>query len=206
MIARRGGLALAVLMWLVSVPSCSITRPSIERHLFTIEVSGAAPADAVRIPATLKVGRISMEPPYGGTSFMYRIGALQYEADYYNGFVAAPNELLGLEIARWLRGAGLFAAVREPASPLTGDYVLDGLVTELYGDLRNSEDPAAVLAIRVYLRRADAQGALVFEHMYSQRVPIGNTSPEALAHGYGVALGQVMTKLERDLVALGLAK
>jgi cholesterol transport system auxiliary component len=204
-IARCVGLGLGVLVWLAAGTGCSITRPSVERHLYSLETERSAPAATARIPATLKVGRISMQPPYGGTTFLYRTGELQYEADPYNGFFAAPNELLGHAIAQWLGQSQLFAAVREPASPLTGDYVLEGLVTALYGDLRDPRDPGAVLAIRIYVRRSDAEGALVFEHAYSQRVRTGSDSAEALARGYGAALGQVLGKLEQDL-ARALAK
>jgi uncharacterized lipoprotein YmbA len=94
-IARRVALAVGALIWLAAAAGCSITRPAIERHLFTLDIQRSAPASAVRIPATLKVGRISMQPPYGGTTFLYRTGELQYEADPYNSFFAAPNELLG---------------------------------------------------------------------------------------------------------------
>jgi cholesterol transport system auxiliary component len=204
-IARRVALGLGALIWLAAAVGCSITRPSIERHLFTLEAERSASASPVRIPATLKVGRISMQPPYGGTTFLYRTGELQYEADPYNSFFAAPNELLGHAIAQWLGRAQLFAAVREPASPLTGDYVLEGLVTELYGDLRDPQNPGAVLTIQIYVRRGDAEGALVFEHAYSQRVRTGNDSAEALARGFGTALGQILGKLEHDL-ARALAK
>jgi cholesterol transport system auxiliary component len=204
-IAHRVALGLGVLIWLAAFAGCSITRPAVERHVFTLETGRSVPVATVRIPATLKVGRISMQPPYGGTTFLYRTGALQYEADPYNGFFAAPNELLGHAIAQWLAQSQLFAAVREPASPLTGDNVLEGLVTELYGDLRDPQDPAAVLAIQIYVRRGDAQGALVFDHAYSQRVRTGSDAAEALARGFGTALGQVLGKLEHDL-AVALAK
>ena len=201
--------ALGALSLLAAAVGCSITRPSLERHAFTIsaERPQAQPAhNSARFPVTLKVGRISMQPPFGGTSFVYRLGELRYEVDPYNSFLAAPNELISHEIAQWLGQSGLFAAVRDPASSLTGDYVLEGLVTELYGDVRDGGKPEAVLALQLYLRRASAEGGLVFERAYVQRVPIANDSAEALARGYGAALSQVLEALEPSLAALKLAR
>ena len=152
------------------------------------------------------MGRIGLQPPYGGTSFVYRVGELRYETDPYNGFIASPNELLGHQIAEWLRRAGLFAAVREPASPLTGDYVLEGLVIDLYGDVRDAAMPAAVLAMELYVRRASADRALAFDRTYTQRVSIDDASPEALARGYGTALARILEALERDLAAQKLSE
>ncbi len=210
MIAHRGSRSLAIGILLAAATGCAVTRPSLERHSFTLSAERPAQAAAARNPApfsaTLKVGRISMQPPYGGTPFVYRTGELRYEADPYNSFFASPGDLLGHQIARWLSRSALFTAVREPASTLTGDYVLEGLVTELYGDAQTPQQPAAVLSLQLNIRRASAERGVVFEHDYSQRVPIDDTSPEALARGYGAALSRILGALERDLAALELAR
>jgi cholesterol transport system auxiliary component len=204
-ITRRRGLQVCLAILVTMATGCSLTRPALERHTFALSIESLPPVHKPAVfPSTLKVGRISMQPPYGGTSFVYRAGDLRYEADPYNGFVASPGDLLGHEIAQWLARSGLFAAVREPAGPLTGDFVLEGLVTELYGDTRGLQKPAAVLSIQLSMRRASAEGGIVFEHAYTQRVAIENVSPEALVRGYGVALGKILDALERDLAALKL--
>lgn len=207
MTGGRGRIALGVVLVMVVTAGCSMTRPALERNAFALQAERPGPSVANNPAprgATLKVGRIGLQPPYGGTSFVYRVGELRYEMDPYNGFVASPNELLGHQIAEWLRRAGLFAAVREPASPLTGDYVLEGLVIDLYGDVRDAGKPAAVLAMELYVRRASADRALVFDGTYAERVSIDNDTPEALARGYGAGLARMLEALERDLAALKL--
>jgi hypothetical protein len=204
-ITRRHGLQACLAILVTMAAGCSLTRPSLERHTFALSVESAPAVHKPAVfPAALKVGRISMQPPYGGSSFVYRTGALRYEVDPYNGFVASPGDLLGHEIAQWLRRADLFAVVRETASPLTGDFVLEGLVTELYGDMRDPQKPAVVLSMQISMRRASAEGGVVFEHPYAQRVAIENASPEALVRGYGAALGEILESLERDLAVLKL--
>ena len=204
---RRSAIALGATLLMVAAAGCSMMRPGLERNEFALQAERpGAPAAGNPGPrqATLKVGRIGLQPPYGGTSFVYRVGELRYEVDPYNGFVASPNELLGRQIAEWLRRAGLFAAVREPASPVTGDYVLEGLVLDLHGDIRDAGQPAAVMAMEIYVRRASADRTLLLDRIYTQRVVIENDSPEALAQGYGVALTRILEALERDLAALKL--
>ena len=211
MIARRDSLVLSVMMiFMATAAGCSVTRPSLERHSFALHAERPAQAgparNPTRFPATLKVGRIGVQAPYGGSSFIYRTGELRYEVDPYNSFVASPGDLLGHQIAQWLSQAGLFTAVRAPESPLTGDYVLEGLATALYGDVRDLHSPSAVVSLQLDMRGAGAEGGVVFERSYSQRVAIENASPEALAHGYGLALGRILDMLERDLAALTLAR
>lgn len=205
MITCRRCLQVCLVILVTTATGCSLTRPSLDRHTFSLSIERSPPVHKPAVfPASLKVGRISMQSPYGGTSFVYRAGDLRYEVDPYNGFVASPGDLLGHEIARWLGLAGLFAAVREPASTLTGDFVLEGLVTELYGDTRDPRKPAAVLSIQISMRRASAEGGVVFERAYAQRVTIENPSPEALVRGYGTALGNILDALARDLAGLKL--
>lgn len=203
---RHGGFMLGVVILVASTTSCSLTRPSLDRQSFALKAEGPAQVATTRIPATLKVGRISMQPPYGGTSFVYRTGELRYESDSYNSFFAAPNELLGHQIAQWLDRSGLFAAVREPASPLTGDYVLEGLVTELYGDTRVPQNAYAVLSLQFFLRRAGADREIVYERAYAQRIPIDDSAPETLVRGYGAALSRILAALEHDLAARKLGR
>lgn len=212
MIPRRSaGLTLSIVVFLTAATGCSFTRPSLERQSFALSADRSAserPAQSAptRSPATLKVGRISMQPPYGGTSFVYRTSELRYEIDPYNGFFSSPGDLLGFQIAQWLNRSGRFASVREPASPLTGDYVLEGLVTELYGDIRDRQAPSAVVSLTLYMRRAGADGAPVFERAYTQRVAMGNASAGALARAYGAALSRILGALEHDLAAVKLEK
>lgn len=206
MIARCGGFVLGVVFLLASTAGCTLTRPTIERQTFALETGRPAQVATTRFPATLKVGRISVQPPFAGTSFVYRTDELRYEVDPYNAFFASPHDLLGYQIAQWLSHSGLFAAVREPVSPLTGDYVLEGFVSEMYGDVRDPQKPAAVLSLQLSMRRAGTDSAFVFERAYRERVAIGNISSEDLVRGYGAALSRMLEALERDLAGLNLGK
>jgi hypothetical protein len=150
------------------------------------------------------VGLIGVAPPYSGKAFTYRVSDLRYESDPYSGFFAAPRDLVAREVAEWLDRAGLFAVVREPANPVGAPYVLDGLVTELYGDARDARHTFAVVAIRFHLHRENDRNNPLFERAYAERADAGDGTPAALVRGYGIALGRILTGLETDLATLEL--
>jgi len=184
--------------------ACTISRPAIERQLFVLDAERAGPPASVRKPVALKVGLISVASPYSGRALTYRTGDLRYEADPYAGFFAAPRDLVAREVAEWLGRAGLFAVVREPASPVGAPYVLDGLVTELYGDARDAQRTAAVVTIRFHLHMENDRNSPLFERVYAQRVDVDGGAPAALVGGYGTALGRILADLEADLARLEL--
>jgi hypothetical protein len=51
----------------------------------------------------------------------------------------------------WLNRTGPLTAVARPDSAQPASYVLEGTVTELYGDFRRGRRPAAVLAMQFTL-------------------------------------------------------
>lgn len=186
----------------LALGACAISRPALEHQAFVLEATRTGPPAAVRKPVSVKVGLISVAAPYAGRALVYRIGDLRYEADPYAGFFAAPRDLVAREVAEWLDRAGLFAAVREPASPAGAPYVLDGLVTELYADARDERHTTAVVTIRFFLHPDRDRADPLFERRYSERVIVGDGTAAALALGYSTALGRVLAALEADLAAM----
>lgn len=184
--------------------ACAISRPALERQSFVLDADRSGPPAGVRKPVALKVGMISVAPPFSGRALTYRIGEVRYEADPYAGFFGAPRDLVTREVAEWLERAGLFSFVREPASPVGAPYVLDGLVTELYGDARNAAHTTAVLTIRFYLHAGSDRDNPLFERAYTQRADGGGGAPDALVGGFGTALGRILADLEADLARLEL--
>jgi ABC-type uncharacterized transport system auxiliary subunit len=188
----------------VLLGACTISRPVLERQSFVLDATRTGPPANVRKPVALKVGLISVAPPYSGRAFTYRTGELRYEADPYAGFFAAPRDLIAREVAEWLEQAGLFMAVREPASPVGAPFVLDGLVTELYGDARDAQHTSAVVTIRFHLHTENDRSNPLFERVYTQHVGVDGGEPAALVRGYGTALARILAELEQDLAAVAL--
>ena len=105
-------------------------------------------------------------------------------------------------ISEWLDRAGLFQSVAQPGSARPAAYVLDATVTEIYGDFREGQRPAAVLAVQFALiDLAGARPKLVRERTIASRVDLPQASPDALVRGYGRALAEILSQLVPELSA-----
>ena len=95
-----------------------------------------------------------------------------------------------------------------PALRRDGEYVLDGFVDALYGDVRDAGKPAAEVAVTYYLSRADASTPVPFwSKEYRQRVPPSRpSSPEAYAAAMSAAFSEITAELARDLGSMTLPK
>jgi hypothetical protein len=139
---------------LVAAGGCALSRPAPLKHTFVIDAP--APAALSRAYAgTLRVGTISVAAPFRGKAFVYRTSTLGYEADFYSEFLVSPAALIGEATAQALDRSGVFARVVPPGAQPDGDYVLDGFVSALYGDTRETGKPMAELAITYFLTRND---------------------------------------------------
>ena len=80
--------------------------------------------------------------------------------------------------------------------------MLEATVTQLDGDFRPSQAPAAMLAVQFAL--ADVTGtrsSVVLQRTLSSRVEPPEASPDALVRGDGTALSDVLTQLVAELNA-----
>jgi ABC-type uncharacterized transport system auxiliary subunit len=185
---------------------CSFSRPAPVKQTFLIE-SAAPPVSATTHPGTLRVRAFNVAAPFRGKAFVYRETDLKYESDFYYEFLVAPAAMLGEGTARALDRARVFTRVVSPGAPSDGDYVMDGFVDALYGDIRSGNSPAAELAVTYYVSRADAATPVPFwSKQYQRSVPVATKTPEAYVAALSVAFSEITAELARDLTALALPK
>jgi len=177
-----------------------LSRQYPERRQFVLEATrperAAAPAGA----PVLAVMRFRTSAVVTGTSFVYRTGPQTYERDFYDLFWTAPEAMLADTARRWLSSSGLFADTLDASSIAARAYLLDGAVSELYGDFRDPAQPRAALGLRFAL--LDVRGPdprIVFHAEYAASPAITDESPDALAAGWNDALREILGKLEADL-------
>ena len=186
---------------LLGAAGCSLSRPAPVKHAFLIEPPMPARMSGAHA-GTLRVGAINVAAPFRGKAFVYRTSPLGFEADFYSEFLVAPAAMIGEATARVLDRTGTFAKVIPPGALPDGDYVLDGFVSTLYGDVREPAKPAAELAITFFLTRNDgASQAPFWSREYQRRVAVEGTAPEAHARALSVALGEILAELAVDLGA-----
>jgi uncharacterized lipoprotein YmbA len=171
-----------------------------------LQAPAATQAATAPRPSTLKVGAIAVAAPFRGKSMVYREGDLKYESDFYNEFFVAPSAMLTEGAATWLAGAGVFREVLPAAANADGDFVLEGFVSEFYGDYRDPAKPAAVLTGKFLLiDNRVLSGVPIWQTELKQRVALTSRSPDALAAGLNGAWSAMLGDLSRELAAAKLA-
>lgn len=189
--------------------ACSsiVSRPAVVKATYLLDPPLPQPSATQARAAVLRIGTINVAAPFRGKNFVLRRSDLAYESDFYDEFFVPPSIMLADALAKGLTSAKVFErVVPAGAAGNEGDYLLDGFVSEFYGDARGAR-PAAVLRITFYLTSmANLGSAPAWTHEYAQSVELGASTPQALAEGLNRALGAVLRDLARDLSAATLPK
>ena len=83
------------------------------------------------------------------------------------------------------------------------DWLLEGQVTEIYADLRDRDDPSAVIQLEITLLDARSTHLdVAFRKYYGLRVPAADHAPESLRAAWVQAMIQILSDLEADLRVL----
>ena len=186
---------------------CSaLTRQAPVRETFLLDPPAPAVIEKPQA-GTLRVGTINVAAPFRGKSFVYRVGELRFETDYYVEFLVPPAAMLAEQTARALDHAKAFARVAGPGTSAEASWVLDAFVSALYADRRDAGKPAAELDIEYFLTpEAENVQTPLWHHAYRQRVAMRDASAAAYAEALNKAFGDVLAELARDLAGATLPK
>lgn len=200
--------AIALLL-AVTLGGCGVnlSRPAPQKQSFLLQATRPAAAttsQSARHAHILRINRFDVAQPFNGRPLVYRTAEGRFETDFYNEFVATPAGMLTERTAGWLREARAFRHVIPMTSSLEHRFVLEATGVEMYGDFGDAE-PAAVLSIRFFLARNDANSAIVYDRTHARRVPIASRSPALVARGLDQALAAILAAFETDLLALTLS-
>lgn len=152
---------------------------------------------------TLFVRDIRVAPPFNTRSLIYRFGPSEYSSDYYHLYLSQPGDLASQQVRAWLSQTGMFRHVALPGSDLNADYILEGLVTELYGDFRDDKQAKAVVATQFFL--LDERGAgheIILSRSYRREAQLPERTPDGLLAALNQALSDVLMALSADIQAL----
>lgn len=208
-IGRRDRRSLSLLFILLvglagATPGCSpFSKPSLVQQSFAFQAIAPPltnhPVASTR--AVLGVRKVEVQSPFNTQSFVYRTGENSFEQDPYAQFLAPTGESLTSAIEESIRRSNVFAEVAEPGSLLNPQVVLEVYVTELYGDFRKSETPAAVLSARfVFFGPArGGQRTVLADHEYHERISLGARTAAALADGWNEALNHIIAQAVQDV-------
>jgi cholesterol transport system auxiliary component len=197
-----------LLALMVSLAGCGLaTRPATVKQTYLLDPRPPAKATAPAHQASLKVGSIAVGTSYRGRSFVYREDDLRYESDFYNEFFVSPSAMFTSDAANALAAAGIFREVLPASANALGDFVLEGLVGELYGDYRDAAKPAAVMSAKFFLIDNRGLGGVpIWQTELQQRVAMTSRSPDALAAAYTKAWTAMLADLARELASAKLPR
>jgi hypothetical protein len=189
---------------LLLVPLCLLTgclaRPHMDKQSFLFDPPPPSAAGVVPGGRVLGIRTVQVAAPFQGRAFVYRTGGFSYDRDPYAEFMVPPAEGLMSPICGWIRESGAFSAVAETGGAFKPDTLAEIHVDELYGDFRQSENPAAVLAMRFefFDTPNGVPGKTILQREYSRSIPLKAKTPDALIEGWNQALTQILDSAIQD--------
>ncbi len=172
-----------------------------EKRYYVIEAP--RPGEALKPPSNglaLRVERCRISPRYDLSEFIYRIGDLNYESDFYSEYFVAPNDLAAEETRKWLERAGLFEMIVDAYGRVPPTHTLSGVINSIYGDFRDKSAPRAAIEMQfLFSREVEGRGTVLFQKDYSQSVAIEKAAAADVAAGLSQALSAILGQLEKDI-------
>lgn len=163
----------------------------------------AAPAPGFE---TVKVRAFRAMPPFDARTFIVRRKNGEFAADFYNGWLVSPQDLIRAQATRYLEEAKLFKDVYDAGCGTLAPLGLEGVVSELFLDY-SCETPAAVVTLRLLvLDERTAAFNVLFTCEKSARVPLDGTPETAASQAFGQALTQTLQALTAELAQAPLPK
>jgi hypothetical protein len=153
----------------------NIRNKSPEKKIYRIQAhSQMAASNTPETGEGLLVKRFSISPEFETLSFVYRLSPTRFANDFYNNFIAAPARMITDVIQEDLWASPLFS----PAYTLTqARFQLEGKVTEFYGDIQDTQQPMAVVTLRLLLEETTDNGVIpVIHKTYGAKILM--TSPD----------------------------
>ena len=189
-------------IWLVglALTGCvGLGQSQPEKHYYALEAIRQGER-LVAVPGTiLNIRRFRAAPPFQGREVVYRESDARYERDFYNQWLAPPDVMLTQQILNWLTAAGLFHYVTDSSGPLPATYILDGMVTALYGDYRATPFKIVLGLQFVLMHDVSASTDIIWHDQYRKEVEVREESPEALVSGGNDALRIILMAVETDI-------
>jgi cholesterol transport system auxiliary component len=170
-----------------------------EKRSFVLDVGVPNQGTASHGSVILKIHKFRVSPLFAGRAMVYRVADLQYESDFYDEWFVAPATLVTQQVYNWLSRSEGLQLVGLGMNHVEPTHLLEGTVTEFYGDFRGV--PRAVLDLELHLFDAGSERQSVLRRTYHQEVPLGDRSPDALARGLTEALRIVLVDIAKDLAA-----
>ena len=177
-----------------------------QKRTFVPVAAAAQPVNPAPRFAAVKIRPFRALPPYDARTFIVRRAGGEFAADFYNGWLVQPQELIRVQASRYLEESRLFRAVYDASSGTLAPMSIEGVVSELYLDYADGK-PAAVVTVRLLvLNERSPEFTVLFTAEKSARVTFDPAAAAAASQAFGTALTQTLEALTRELAAAPLPK
>jgi uncharacterized lipoprotein YmbA len=185
---------------LLTLVACSLpTRAPVAPSAWMVAPERTGAPYKPRTEYWLKIGAISVAPPFDGRSLVYRLGDQRYEKDFYNVYSVIPAEMIASAERQWFNQANIFSLTIGEGNSFFPFYSLQTTINDFYGDYRVR--PEAVVSIEFVLAVANAGkgNPIIGANRYSRRIALKDNTPEALVLGQQQALAEIFKEYEVQL-------
>lgn len=196
------GSCVALAIGALTLPGCG-RATNYNKTQYVLDPSRPGEPVAAAQDAVLEVRRFTIDSAFNDKGLVYRATDLQYETDFYHEFLVSPAAMIREATRNWFTQSGLFARVADPGSYVEPAFALEANVTALYGDLRDENNPQAVVELRAFLLKIQGSRDPVVVHSetYSATDPLQTQDPDGLVAAFNRCLQAILTDLEADLAA-----
>lgn len=171
-----------------------------QRHIFAPGVKVASAVVEKPKFQEVKLRPFQIVPPFGGRLFVVARKGHEFAADYYNGWVTAPEDLIAVQTWRYLEKSNLFDGVSPVSTGSIAPLGLDGIVTGLYLDYRDPSRPKACVGLRIsILDELKAEFPILLTVEKSASVPFRGSGSHAGAEAFSQALEKTLAEIVAEL-------
>lgn len=197
-IAIVWGVSLASLL-LTTAGCLNLNKSYQEKRSFVLAMSSETQQPTPEATMVLRLSKFRVSPLFVGRPMVYRLEEFRYENDFYDEWFVSPSAMLTQQFHDWLSKSGRFQLVMIGTNHIEPTHLLEGSVTQFYGDYRFAGAPKAIFEIRLLLLDGFNERQVIFRRTYHEEVPLADRSADTLVNGLTQAVRLVLVDLEREL-------
>lgn len=178
-----------------------------QRHIFapTVEIAPAV-VEKPKYPE-IKLRSFQILPPFGGRLFVIARQGHEFATDYYNGWIDSPEDLIAVQTWRYLEKSNLFQSVSPASTGSISPLGLDGIVTALYLDYTDVNQPKACVGLRLsILDELKAEFPILLTVEKSASVPLKGNGSHAGAEAFSKALEKTLEEIVSEFKGASLKR
>jgi cholesterol transport system auxiliary component len=188
---------------IIGAVGCFPSRKPVVKGTFLVQARrSGSPVDSDS-QESLIIQPFSIAPAFQKNSVVSRTGENEYESDFYNEYFVSPAQMITDQTRNWLADSGLFAQVLSQFSSVQPTYLLEGHIRKMYMDVKEPDQPKAVLEITYFLvKQLKKDDTVQFSKTYSAETSMMDPTVQDYVDSQSAGLREILQTLETDLATI----